>query len=96
MSGGALVAAVVGAFFLIGVGVGVVAVIAASALRTDGERNQRRRANHDRAIGGHGNEWPGNDWPGGWTDTTGAGWEEPPVLDEDDDDNPPPRWPGGR
>jgi hypothetical protein len=73
------VAGVIVAFFVIGIVVGVIAVIAMSALKSDrgqlGDRTRRLR----RGTGSP---------PGG-----SPGWEEPPGPDEEDDGSP--RWPGG-
>jgi hypothetical protein len=82
------VAGVTGVFFLLGVAFGVLAVIAASALRTDAKRVKRKRARslHDDTDDSVG--WPASGWPGGWTDTTPIGWEEPPGSDEGGEDGP--------
>lgn len=78
MSDFGFVAGVTGLFFLFGVVFGVLAVIAASALRADTERGTRKRASRAHDDSGHGAGWPASGWPGGWTDTTETGWEEPP------------------
>ena len=85
MSGVELVAAVVAAFFIIGIAVGVVVVIAISVLRahrdredTDGGRVPAERQDLAQS---------------GWVGTTGAGWQEPPGPDDENDDRP--RWPSG-
>lgn len=81
-----LVTGVIAAFFVIGIGVGVIAVFALSALR------YRRRAQRD--------DWlAGRRRPLGRTDD-GVGWQEPPGPDEYGDGaggygDQPPRWPGG-
>ena len=82
MTGFDFVAGVIAAFFILGIGVGVIAVIALSALKRaqgrpgGGPRRPRR--------------------PGGGVGPASAGsspgWEEPPGPDETDDG---PRWPGG-
>ena len=98
MSGFGFVAGVTGVFFLVGIVVGVLAVIAASALRGSTGRARRERAGDEHADPGHGADWTGTGWSGGWSDPTSAGWEEPPEPDESSQDNPapgPPRWPGG-
>jgi hypothetical protein len=84
VSAAAFAAVVVGAFFLIGIAVGVLAVIAASAIRGDAERAGRGPAERP-----HG--------PDGWIGMPQAGWEEPgPGGDGDgDQDDGSPRWPGG-
>jgi hypothetical protein len=73
------VAGVIAAFFVIGIVVGVIAVIAMSALRSDwgrlGGRARRLRRGAGPPLGG------------------GPGWEEPPGSDETDGGHP--RWPGG-
>lgn len=63
MSGATVIVVIIGAFFLIGIGVGVVAVIAASALRGDTRRARRE------LRGGEPGEDAGEDdgpphWPG--------------------------------
>lgn len=90
MSAVTLAAVVVSAFFLIGIGVGVLAVIAASALRGDADRARRKLAKRADAADGAG--WTGSDLGAvGRTDTTRTGWEEPPGSgdDSDEDDGPP-------
>jgi hypothetical protein len=83
-----LVAAVIVAFFVIGIGVGVIGVIALAALRRD--RYRAVRGNGQRA---------GPRSPLGWP-TTGTDWREPRGpgqyggYEEDESGNGPPRWPG--
>jgi hypothetical protein len=84
------VAAVTGVFFLFGVAFGVLAVIAASALRGDSKRASRKRTDTGSSAG-----WTSTGWSGGWTDTIAARWEEPPEVDENGEENGPPTWPGG-
>lgn len=77
-----LVAGVIVAFFVIGIGVGVIAMIALSALK------YRRLAQRD--------EWRAGRRPGPADD--GVGWQQPPGPDDYEDDwygDQPPRWPGG-
>ena len=68
MTGLEFVAGVIAAFFVIGIVVGVIAVIAMSALRSDwgrlGGRARRLRRGAGPPLGG------------------GPGWEEPPGSDE--------------
>jgi hypothetical protein len=92
-----IVTIVIGAFFLIGIAVGVVAVIAASVLRTSVERAQRERLKRGHQDAENGAGWIGSGMSATqWTDV-GPGWEEPPESGEDnDEDEGPPRWPGGR
>jgi hypothetical protein len=85
------VAGVTGVFFLFGVTFGVLAVIAASARRSDSKRMKRSRAKRAGPAAG----WPGAGWPNGWNTTTEAGWEEPPGPGDGGEDDTPPRWPGG-
>jgi hypothetical protein len=68
MSPATIVTVVIGAFFLLGIAVGVVAVIAAAALRTSSERAKRKLA--DRAEFDDRTGWP-NPGPSStmWTDT---------------------------
>jgi len=83
MTGFDFVAGVIAAFFIIGIGVGVIAVIAMSALkRARGRPGGRPR--RPRRLGGSAGP-PSVDG--------GPGWEEPPGPDETDDGYP--RWPGG-
>jgi hypothetical protein len=79
-----VVASVIAAFFAIGIGVGVLLVIALPAL------GRRRGA---RAIGREDNYRHPYGLPPGYGDDDGPGWQEPPGPD--DDDSPPP-WPGRR
>ena len=71
MTGFGFVADVIAAFFILGIGVGVIAVIAMSALRSDwgrlGGRARRLRRGAGPPLGG------------------GPGWEEPPGPGETDD-----------
>ena len=83
MRGFELVASVIAAFFVIGIGVGVLLVIALPALR-------RRRDPQSIGWDGQYRRWVGR--PPGYGDSDGPGWEEPPGPDDDDT---PPRWPGG-
>ena len=82
MTGFDFVAGVIAAFFILGIGVGVIAVIAMSALKRAQGRpgGQPRRP---RRLGGSVGPRSAGDGPG---------WEEPPGPDETDDG---PRWPGG-
>ena len=79
MTGLEFVAGVIAAFFVIGIVVGVIAVIAMSALKSDkgrlGDRTRRLRRDT------------------GSPPSSGPGWEEPPGPDEEDSGYP--RWPGG-
>jgi hypothetical protein len=79
VTGFEFVAAVIAAFFVIGIVVGVIAVVAMSALRSDrgrlGNRTRRLRRGTGSPLG------------------RGPGWEEPPGPDEEDSGYP--RWPGG-
>ena len=97
MNAATIVTIVIGAFFLIGIAVGVVAVIAASVLRTSVERAQRERLKRGQQDAENGAGWIGSGMSATqWTDVH-AGWEEPPESGEDNDkDEGPPRWPGGR
>ena len=83
MRGFEVVASVIAAFFVIGIGVGVLLVVALPALR-------RRRGTRD--IGRKADYRPYS-LPPGYGDNDGSGWQEPPSPD--DDDSPPP-WPGRR
>lgn len=78
-----VVAMVIIAFFVIGIGVGVLFAIALPGIRPRGRA---------RRIG-----WPGehhrrSDLPPGYGGPGSPGWEE--LTGPDGDDNPP-RWPGG-
>ena len=79
MSAVELVAGIVAAFFVIGIVVGVIAVIAMSAIRTDRTRRRNRPSSLRRRTGGSRGDR--------------TGWEEPPGPDDEDDDRP--RWPSG-
>jgi hypothetical protein len=82
VSGAVLVIAIIGAFFIIGIAVGALAVISAFSLRSDTARAARKRARTG----------------SGWTDTTTTGWEEPPGPVAGGEHHPasgPPHWPGG-
>ena len=85
MTGFDFVAGVIAAFFILGIGVGVIAVIAMSALKRAQGRpgGGPRRPHRPPRPGGS----VGPPSAGG-----GPGWEEPPGPDETDDR---PRWPGG-
>jgi hypothetical protein len=78
-----LVLGVIGVFFVIGIAVGVIAVIAMSAIRA------RRGGRDEQADNRTGANRPGG-WPG--SSDGGPGWEEPPGPDETGDG---PRWPAG-
>jgi len=78
-----LVAGVIVAFFAIGIGVGVLLVIALPAFR---------RRSDGRDIGRDGEYRRRHGQPPGHGDDGGPGWEEPPGP-EDGDTRP--RWPGG-
>ena len=83
MRGFELVASVIAAFFAIGIGVGVLLVIALPALR-------RRR---DAPEIGWDDTYPlQSRRPSGYGEDDGPGWGEPPGSENDDN---PPRWPGG-
>jgi hypothetical protein len=79
VTGLGFVVGVIVAFFVIGIVVGVIAVIAMSALKSDrgrlGDRTRRLRRGTGSPLGG------------------GPGWEEPPRPDETGNEYP--RWPGG-
>lgn len=90
MSDFLFIVVVIAAFFVLGIAFGWLVVIARSGLHKNVERAERRR---DDAGPGTGRADIG--WGGGWTDTMGAGWEEPPQADEAGEDNAPPWWPGG-
>lgn len=80
MSPAEVVTAFIAAFFVIGVVVGIIAVVAMSAVRTDrGRRDGPRRGPHR----------PGRNAA---ADGNAIGWEEPPGPGEEGE---PPRWPGG-
>ena len=64
MNAATIVTIVIGAFFLIGIAVGVVAVIAASVLRASVERTQRERLKRGREDADDEDEGPPG-WPGG-------------------------------
>ena len=83
MRGFEVVAGVIAAFFFIGIGVGVLLVIALPALR-------RRRATQEI---GWGRDYRPYGLPPGYGDDDGAGWQEPPGPD---DGEAPPPWPGRR
>ena len=83
MRGFEVVASVIAAFFVIGIGVGVLLVVAMPVLR-------RRCGARD--IGGREDYYrPPYSLPGYGDD--GAGWQEPPGPD---DGEAPPPWPGRR
>jgi hypothetical protein len=79
-----VVAGVIAAFFVIGIGVGVLLVVAMPALR-------RRRGARD--IGREDYYRYPYGLPPGYGGNDGPGWQEPPVPDDDDLT---PRWPGRR
>jgi hypothetical protein len=80
-----VVASVIAAFFVIGIGVGVLLVVAMPALRSRrGTRDIGREDDYRHPYG----------LPPGYDNSDGPGWQEPPP-DPDDDDVPPP-WPGRR
>jgi hypothetical protein len=79
-----VVASVIAAFFFIGIGIGVLLVVALPALR-------RRRDYIDIDSGDDDRRRYGR--PAGHRDNNGPGWQEPPGPD---DDQGPPRWPGRR
>jgi len=81
MTGFGFVADVIAAFFILGIGVGVIAVIAMSALKRAQGRPGGRPRRPPRLGGSVGPPSVG-----------GPGWEEPPGPGETDDR---PRWPGG-
>ena len=84
MRGFEVVASVIAAFFVIGIGVGVLLVVAMPALR-------RRRGTRD--IGREERYRHPYGLPPGYGNSDGPGWQEPPGPN--DDDLPPP-WPGRR
>jgi hypothetical protein len=84
MTGFEVVVGVIAAFFIIGIVVGVIAVIAMSALKPARVRPGARPSGRTRRRGG-GPAHPSGDG--------GPGWEEPPGPNETDGGNP--RWPGG-
>jgi hypothetical protein len=79
-----VVAGVIGAFFVIGIGVGVLLVVAMPALG-------RRRSARD--IGPEDYYRPPYGLPPGYGDNPGPGWHQAPGPDDDDS---PPAWPGRR
>jgi hypothetical protein len=79
-----VVASVIAAFFAIGIGVGVLLVIALPALsRRRGTRDIVREDDYRHLYG----------LPPGYGDHDGPGWQERPGPNDDD---LPPRWPGRR
>jgi hypothetical protein len=79
-----VVASVIAAFFVIGIGVGVLLVVAMPALsRRRGTRDIGREDDYRHPYG----------LPPGYGDTDGPGWQEPPGPNDDD---LPPQWPGRR
>lgn len=78
MSALQFVAAVVGAFFVIGIGVGVIIILAFSATRPDRGQEWIRASGRDDAFGG--------------PHDGGARWNEPPA-DSDNEDDDYPYWP---
>jgi hypothetical protein len=78
-----LVASVIAAFFVIGIGVGVLLVTALPAFRRRGDRQSIGWDSRHRGRVGRPPGYGDNDWPG---------WEEPAIPDDDDTK---PRWPGG-
>ena len=84
MRGFEVVASVIAAFFVIGIGVGVLLVVAMPVLRRRrGPRDIGTREDHYR---------PPYSLPPGYGDD-GPGWQEPP---DPDDGEAPPTWPGRR
>jgi hypothetical protein len=83
-----VVAGVIAAFFFIGIGVGVLLVIALPALRWRRGGRPRRGA---RPVGWGGDYSRPYRPPPGYDGNEGPGWEEPPGPD---DGEGPPRWPG--
>ena len=84
MRGFEVVASVIAAFFVVGIGVGVLLVVAMPALRRRrGTRDLGREDYHRRRYG----------LAPGYGDSDGPGWQEPPGPDGDDS---PPPWPGRR
>ena len=84
MRGFEVVASVIAASFVIGIGVGVLLVVAMPALRRRrGARDTGREDYHRHPYG----------LPPGYGDNNGPGWQEPPGPD---DDNFRPTWPGRR
>jgi hypothetical protein len=93
VNGFEIVAGIIGAFFVLGVVVGVIVMIALSAVR------------YRRAL--HSEDWQGRrNYPLGWPDQAGLPGPGPGGYrdDPDSDDRPdngggygdgPPRWPGG-
>ena len=91
MSAVELVVLVVLAFFTIGVVVGVIAVIAMSAIRHD--ETDRRHGGRRGGLGRRAGRRPGDEIDAGDT-----GWAEPPEAfgpDTGDGDEGSPHWPGG-
>lgn len=84
MRGFEVVASVIAAFFFVGMGVGVLLVIALPALR-------RRRGTPE--IRWDGDYRPPFGPPSGYDENDYPGWQPPP--DPDDGEGPPP-WPGRR
>jgi hypothetical protein len=85
VSGIGLVAGIIAAFFIIGIGVGVIAMIALSALK------------HQRVT--RGDDWSAGRRRGLGQTADGVGWQEPPGPDDHDDGDDgygdrPTRWPG--
>jgi hypothetical protein len=78
-----VVASVIAAFFIIGIGVGVLLVFALPALRKRGGAHDIGREDDHRPYG----------LPPGYGDNGGPGWQEPPGPD---DGEAPPPWPGRR
>ena len=84
MRGFEVVASVIAAFFVIGIGVGVLLVVAMPALRRHrGTRDIHREDYYRHRYG----------LPPGYLDSDGPGWQEPPGPADDDS---PPSWPGRR
>ena len=85
MRGFEVVAGVIAAFFVIGIGVGVLLVVALPALsRRRGTRDIGREDAYRHPYG----------LPSGYGDNDDPGWQEPPGPDNDDSGRPP--WPGRR
>lgn len=82
MRGFELVASVIAAFFVVGIGVGVLLVIALPALRRRRDTQSIGWDSQYRRPGGRPPGYGDSDWPG---------WEEPAGPDDDTQ----PRWPGG-
>ena len=81
MRGFELVASVIAAFFVIGIGVGVLLVVALPALHR--RRGTRRIGRED--------YFPPYGLPPGYGHNGDPGWQEPSGPDDGDT---PPRWPG--